>query len=75
MAVDLAGAGHSEAVPRPIGDKIWSIDMQRYNFQFTGHRFFRIPGPVIEHCLHEPPGTRETTARSAQSCRGRGLVL
>jgi TldD protein len=24
------------------GDKSWSIDMQRYNFQFTGQRFFRI---------------------------------
>src|SRR3954453_19498581 len=25
-----------------IGDKSWSIDMQRYNFQFTGQRFYRI---------------------------------
>ena len=25
-----------------VGDKSWSIDMQRYNFQFTGQRFFRI---------------------------------
>jgi TldD protein len=25
-----------------LGDKSWSIDMQRYNFQFTGQRFFRI---------------------------------
>jgi TldD protein len=25
-----------------MGDKSWSIDMQRYNFQFTGQRFFRI---------------------------------
>ena len=25
-----------------IGDKSWSIDMQRYNFQFTGQKFFRI---------------------------------
>ena len=25
-----------------IGDKSWSIDMQRYNFQFTGQRFFTI---------------------------------
>ncbi len=24
------------------GDKSWSIDMQRYNFQFTGQRFFAI---------------------------------
>ncbi len=27
-----------------LGDKSWSIDMQRYNFQFTGQRFFRIVG-------------------------------
>ena len=27
-----------------MGDKSWSIDMQRYNFQFTGQRFFRIEG-------------------------------
>ncbi|WP_232676832.1 TldD/PmbA family protein [Nocardioides sp. R-C-SC26] len=27
-----------------VGDKSWSIDMQRYNFQFTGQRFQRIKG-------------------------------
>ncbi|MCF4122568.1 TldD/PmbA family protein [Antribacter sp. KLBMP9083] len=25
-----------------VGDKSWSIDMQRYNFQFTGQRAYRI---------------------------------
>ena len=25
-----------------LGDKSWSIDMQRYNFQFTGQRFYAI---------------------------------
>ncbi len=25
-----------------VGDKSWSIDMQRYNFQFTGQRFWRV---------------------------------
>ncbi|MHB1986409.1 MAG: TldD/PmbA family protein [Acidimicrobiales bacterium] len=25
-----------------VGDKSWSIDMQRHNFQFTGQRFFSI---------------------------------
>ena len=25
-----------------VGDKSWSIDMQRFNFQFTGQRFFLI---------------------------------
>ncbi len=24
-----------------VGDKSWSIDMQRYNFQFTGQKFFQ----------------------------------
>ena len=27
-----------------VGDKSWSIDMQRYNFQFTGQRFYRDRG-------------------------------
>ena len=27
-----------------VGDKSWSIDMQRYNFQFTGQRFYEISG-------------------------------
>jgi len=27
-----------------VGDKSWSIDMQRYNFQFTGQQFHRIEG-------------------------------
>jgi TldD protein len=35
----IAGVEHGIYV---VGDKSWSIDMQRYNFQFTGQRFFRI---------------------------------
>jgi TldD protein len=35
----IAAAGDGIYV---VGDKSWSIDMQRYNFQFTGQRFFRI---------------------------------
>ncbi|MBF0660819.1 TldD/PmbA family protein [Rhodococcus sp. (in: high G+C Gram-positive bacteria)] len=27
-----------------VGDRSWSIDMQRYNFQFTGQQFHRIRG-------------------------------
>jgi TldD protein len=27
-----------------VGDKSWSIDQQRYNFQFTAQRFYRIHG-------------------------------
>ncbi len=35
----IAGVQHGIYV---VGDKSWSIDMQRYNFQFTGQRFYRI---------------------------------
>jgi len=35
--VDAAGDGLLV-----VGDKSWSIDMQRYNFQFTAQRFYRI---------------------------------
>jgi len=37
----IAGVEHGLFI---VGDKSWSIDMQRYNFQFTGQRFFRIEG-------------------------------
>ncbi|MEU7000809.1 TldD/PmbA family protein [Nonomuraea sp. NPDC046570] len=30
-----------------VGDKSWSIDMQRYNFQFTGQRAFKIENGQI----------------------------
>ena len=30
-----------------VGDKSWSIDMQRYNFQFTGQKFFEVRGGKI----------------------------
>ncbi|MCW2620598.1 MAG: peptidase modulator of gyrase, partial [Frankiales bacterium] len=30
-----------------VGDKSWSIDMQRYNVQFTGQRFYEIRGGRI----------------------------
>lgn len=30
-----------------VGDKSWSIDMQRYNFQFTGQRFMEIKNGKI----------------------------
>ena len=35
----IAGVEHGIYI---VGDKSWSIDMQRYNFQFTGQRFYRI---------------------------------
>ena len=37
----IAAAGEGIYI---VGDKSWSIDMQRYNFQFTGQRFYRIKG-------------------------------
>ena len=30
-----------------VGDKSWSIDMQRYNFQFTGQQFHRVKNGKI----------------------------
>lgn len=30
-----------------VGDKSWSIDMQRYNFQFTGQKVFQVRGGKI----------------------------
>ena len=35
----IAGVEHGIYI---VGDKSWSIDMQRYNFQFTGQHFHRI---------------------------------
>jgi TldD protein len=36
-----------------LGDKSWSIDMQRYNFQFTGQRFFRISNGRLDGQLKD----------------------
>jgi TldD protein len=36
-----------------VGDKSWSIDMQRYNFQFTGQRFYRIEGGQLAGQLRD----------------------
>lgn len=41
VSLDDLLAGVEEGI-YVVGDKSWSIDMQRYNFQFTGQRFFRI---------------------------------
>jgi TldD protein len=45
---DLAGliSGVEDGI-YVVGDKSWSIDMQRYNFQFTGQRFLRIRSGLI----------------------------
>jgi TldD protein len=48
VAPDPAGGSTADLISEVedgiyiVGDKSWSIDMQRYNFQFTGQRFYRI---------------------------------
>ncbi len=38
-----------------VGDRSWSIDMQRFNFQFTGQRFYRIEnGRSPGRCVTSP---------------------
>jgi TldD protein len=44
-----------------VGDKSWSIDMQRYNFQFTGQKFFRILGGRIVGQLKDVAYQSNTT--------------
>ncbi len=44
-----------------IGDKSWSIDMQRYNFQFTGQRFYRIEGGKLAGQLRDVAYQATTT--------------
>jgi TldD protein len=44
-----------------VGDKSWSIDMQRYNFQFTGQRFFRIPDGRLDGQLRDVAYQATTT--------------
>ncbi|MDQ1694755.1 MAG: TldD protein [Frankiaceae bacterium] len=44
-----------------VGDKSWSIDMQRYNFQFTGQRFYRIRGGALDGMLRDVAYQATTT--------------
>jgi TldD protein len=44
-----------------VGDKSWSIDMQRYNFQFTGQRFFRIANGMLAGQLRDVAYQATTT--------------
>jgi TldD protein len=44
-----------------VGDKSWSIDMQRYNFQFTGQRFYRIEDGVLAGQLRDVAYQATTT--------------
>jgi TldD protein len=44
-----------------VGDKSWSIDMQRYNFQFTGQRFFAIENGRLSSQLRDVAYQATTT--------------
>jgi TldD protein len=44
-----------------VGDKSWSIDMQRYNFQFTGQRFFKIRDGRLDGALRDVAYQATTT--------------
>ena len=44
-----------------VGDKSWSIDMQRYNFQFTGQRFFKISNGRLDGQLRDVAYQATTT--------------
>lgn len=44
-----------------VGDRSWSIDMQRYNFQFTGQRFYRIEGGRLAGQLRDVAYQASTT--------------
>ncbi|MFI5807340.1 TldD/PmbA family protein [Streptomyces sp. NPDC051561] len=44
-----------------VGDRSWSIDMQRFNFQFTGQRFFRIENGKLAGQLRDVAYQATTT--------------
>jgi TldD protein len=44
-----------------VGDRSWSIDMQRYNFQFTGQRFYRIRNGRLDGQLRDVAYQATTT--------------
>ncbi|HLN17981.1 MAG TPA: TldD/PmbA family protein [Acidimicrobiales bacterium] len=60
-----------------LGDKSWSIDMQRYNFQFTGQRFFRIEGGKLAGQLRDVAYQATTTDfwGSMEAVGGRSTYL
>jgi TldD protein len=60
-----------------VGDKSWSIDMQRYNFQFTGQRFFAIEGGRLAGQLRDVAYQATTTDfwGSMEAVGGRSTYL
>jgi TldD protein len=59
------------------GDKSWSIDMQRYNFQFTGQRFFAIENGRLAGQLRDVAYQATTTEfwGSLAAVGGQGTYL
>ncbi len=59
---DVAGllAGVTDGI-YVVGDRSWSIDMQRYNFQFTAQRFYRIRGGRLDGMLRDVAYQATTT--------------
>jgi TldD protein len=60
-----------------VGDKSWSIDMQRYNFQFTGQRFFAIRDGALGGQLRDVAYQSTTTDfwRSMEAVGGESTYL
>ncbi|WP_208113101.1 TldD/PmbA family protein [Actinorugispora endophytica] len=67
LAPDPRGPSTEELIRRVddgiyvVGDRSWSIDMQRYNFQFTGQRFYRIRGGRVTGQLRDVAYQATTT--------------
>jgi len=60
-----------------VGDNSWSIDMQRYNFQFTGQRFYKISGGRLAGQLRDVAYQATTTDfwRSMEAVGGEQTYL
>jgi TldD protein len=67
IAPDPDGPSTAELISRVdrgiyvVGDKSWSIDMQRYNFQFTAQRFYKIENGVLAGQLRDVAYQATTT--------------
>ncbi len=67
LAADPEGPSNDELIARVergiyvVGDRSWSIDMQRYNFQFTGQRFYRIENGELRGQLRDVAYQATTT--------------
>jgi TldD protein len=60
-----------------VGDKSWSIDMQRYNFQFTGQRFYAIERGRLAGQVKDVAYQAQTTEfwGSLEAVGGRGTYV